>query len=341
MSNMRKSSSVVLALTILIGLGLMVAVIWPGGAQAAKAKKLKLAACYSTPIEEPWPNCINQACLKIAKETGIKYDMTEHIGYTDFEKVLREYSERGYDIITGDAFGNEEVVRRVAKDYPKIAFCFGSGLGPAEPNFAVFDNWIQQPAYLCGIIGASVTKTGIIGALPQMDIPEVNRILNAYIAGAKATNPKVKVIGAYIGSFFDPPKNKEAGIALIEGGADVIFAMGYGGIEAAKEKKKLAFGMMQDQWELAPDSVITGPIWDMYPTIKALVDAVQNGYFSGRDYGEYSYMTKGGSYLAPYHNFEKKLPQALKDLVEAKKKEILDGKLRIAIAEATAKFDTK
>ncbi len=341
MSTMRKSSSVVLALAILVGIGLIVSVIWPGGVQAAVAKKLKLAACYSTPIEEPWPNVIHQACLKVAKETGIKYDMTEHIGYTDFEKVLREYCERGYDIITGDAFGNEEVVRRVAKDYPKIAFCFGSGLGPAEPNFSVFDNWIQQPAYLCGIIGAKVSKTGIIAALPQMDIPEINRILNAYIAGAKDTNPKIKVIGTYIGSFFDPAKNKEAGLALIEGGADVIFSMGYGGIEAAKEKKILAFGNMQDQWELAPDSVITGPIWDMYPTIKALVDAVQGGYFSGRDYAEYSFMTKGGSYLAPYHNFEKKLPQEVKDLVAAKTKEIKDGKLRVAIDEATAKFDTK
>lgn len=330
-----------LLIVLVIALFSVAIVMGPAGAEAASAKKLKLAACYSTPIEEPWPNCIHQACLKVAKERDIQYDMTEHIGYTDFERVLREYCERGYDVITGDAFGNEEVVRRVAKDYPDIAFCFGSGLGPAEPNFSVFDNWIHQPAYLCGIIAGKVTKSNIIGALPQMDIPEINRILNAYIVGAKSVNPNVKVIGTYIGSFFDPPKNKEAGLALIEGGADVLFAMGYGGIEAAKEKNKLAFGNMQDQWELAPNSVITGPIWDMYPTIKAVIDAVQGGYFSARDYGEYSYMTKGGSYLAPYHNFENKLPKEVKDLVEAKKQEILDGKLRVAIDEATAKFDTK
>ena len=51
------------------------------------------------------------------------------------------------------AFGNEEAVRRVAADYPDIAFVFGSGGGPAEPNFSVFDNWIHEPAYLAGHAG--------------------------------------------------------------------------------------------------------------------------------------------------------------------------------------------
>ncbi len=155
-------------------------------------KVLKLAACFSTPIEEPWPNVIHQACLKVSKEYGIQYDMTEHIGYTDFEKVVREYCERGYDIITGDAFGNEEVVRRVAKDYPNIKFVFGSGLGPVEPNFAVFDNWIHEPAYLCGLIAGKLTKSNIIGVVAQMDIPEVNRIANAFIVGVKEINPNAK-----------------------------------------------------------------------------------------------------------------------------------------------------
>ena len=67
------------------------------------------------------------------------------------EVVLREVADEQHpDIIFGDAFGNEEAVRRVAKDYPEIAFVFGSGLGPSQPNLSVFDNWIHEPAYLSG-----------------------------------------------------------------------------------------------------------------------------------------------------------------------------------------------
>ena len=72
--------------------------------------------------------------------------------------LVREVSElEAPDIIFGDAFGNEEAVRSVAADYPDIAFVFGSGGGPANPNFSVFDNWIHEPAYLAGMLAGGLT----------------------------------------------------------------------------------------------------------------------------------------------------------------------------------------
>ena len=144
-----------------------------------------MAAVYATPIEEPWDGCIHKALLKAEKVYGIKYVWSENVGYSDFEKVLRQYASQGYDIIFGDAFGSEDAVRRVAKDYPKIAFVFGSGEGPSNPNLSVFDDWIQEPAYLCGLIAGKITKTNVIGVVGGVPVPEVNRIINAYIYGAK------------------------------------------------------------------------------------------------------------------------------------------------------------
>src|SRR5438045_1402515 len=64
--------------------------------------------------------------------------------------------------------------RRTAKEFPKVAFLFGSGAGPAEPNFGVFDNWIHEPAYLSGLIAGKMSKTNTVGAVAAMGIPEVN-----------------------------------------------------------------------------------------------------------------------------------------------------------------------
>ena len=91
------------------------------------------------------------------------YTFADDIGYAgDMERVLRETAEQDQpDIIFGDAFGNEEAVRAVAADYPDIAFVFGSGGGPAEPNFSVFDNWIHEPAYLAGMIAGGVTESNV------------------------------------------------------------------------------------------------------------------------------------------------------------------------------------
>lgn len=302
-------------------------------------KKLKIIGVYATPLEEPWPNVIHQALLKAKDTQGIDYEWVESVGYTDFERVLREYADKKPDIIMGDAFGNEEPARRVAKDYPNIAFAFGSGGGPMEPNFAVFDNWIHEPAYLCGLIAGKLTKSNIIGVVGGVACPEVNRIVNAFIQGVKEVNPNAKVKVTFIGSWFDPPKAKEAAIAQIEAGADVMYGERYGVIDACKERKVPVFGSLLDQWELAPDYVVTGPLWDMTPTVEYLIDQVKKGAFKAIDLKDFSMMAKGGAKLAPYHNWETKLPDEIKKLVEDKKNEILLGIFRVDVNEGTPKSD--
>jgi basic membrane protein A len=305
------------------------------GLNASAAKPFKIAAIFQTAIEEPWDGVIHQACLKAQKEMGnIEYEFTEKIAAADFEKVLREYAERGFDLIVGDAFlAGEDPARRVAKDYPEIAFAFGSEFGPVAPNFSVFDNWIHEPSYLCGVIAGRLTKSNVLGVVAAIPIGEVNRLVNAFKAGALKVNPKVKVKISYIGGWFDPPKAKEAAIAQIEAGADLIFAERFGVFEAAKEKGVLAFGNMSDQNAMAPDVVITGPMWDMYPTIKFCIEMVQKKAWVSMDLGEWSMMAKGGSRLAPFHSFEKTLPaDVIKEVRELEQK-ILSGTYRVPVDE--------
>jgi basic membrane protein A len=304
------------------------------GQPASAQDKLKVAAVFETPIEEPWVNQIHVALLRAEKELGVEYDWSESVKSADFARVMREYAEKGYQLIMGDAFGAEQIARRVARDYPNIAFVFGSGLGPADPNFGVFDNWIHEPAYLSGMIAGKMTKTNKIGVVAAMPIPEVNRLSNAFCAGAKEANKQVTCTYSFIGSFFDPPKAKEAALAQLESGIDVIYAERFGVIEAAQEKGALAISNMSDQSSLGPDTVITGPVWDMWPTVKQVITLVKAGAFTAQDFGGFSFMGKGGSYLAPYGKFEQKLPAEVKDMVTKRQQEILDGNFRVDVNEA-------
>ncbi len=306
---------------------------------AADDGTLRVAAVFETPIEEPWVNQIHVALIKARDELGIEYTWSESVKAADFARVMREYAEGGYQLIMGDAFGAERIARRTAAVYPETAFVFGSGIGPAEPNFAVFDNWIHEPAYLAGLIAGGMTESNVIGVVAAMPIPEVNRITNAWIAGAREVNPDVKVKVAFIGSFFDPPKAKEAALAQIEAGADVLYAERFGVIEACVEKDVYAISNMSDQSELGPDHVITGPVWDMWPTVEQAIKLVEAGVFTAQDMGGFSYMAKGGSYLAPYHVFEERLPAELKQKVEEKTAEIMSGNYRVEVDESTPKSD--
>ncbi len=302
---------------------------------SSESGPLKVFAAFATPIEEPWDGVIH-AALEKAKEAGqIDYQWTDNIGYSgDMERILNEVaSEQQPAIIFGDAFGNEEAVRRVAKDYPEIAFVFGSGLGPSEPNLSVFDNWIHEPAYLCGLIAGTLTKTGKVGVVGGYPVPEVNRIINAYIAGVKEANPDAEVLVTFINSWFDPAAAKEAALAQIDAGADILFAERFGVIEAAAENGLLAFGNMSDQNSLAPDTVITGPVWDMEPTVQYVIQQVESGAYTAQDLKDFSMMAKGGARLAPFHGFEEKLPADLLELVRQREEEIKSGLFRVPIDE--------
>lgn len=308
----------------------------PTATQPAAGSELPLFyGAYATPIEEPWDGVIHAALQKAAADGKIRYEYTDNIGYAgDMERVLREIATNQKPAaIIGDAFGNEEAVRRVAVEFPKIAFAFGSGLGPAEPNMAVFDNWIHEPAYLCGMIAAGVSKSGVIGVVGGFPVAEVNRIVNAFIDGAKSVNPKAKVIVTFINSWFDPAAAKEAALAQVDAGADVLFAERFGVIDAAKEKGLFAFGNMSDQNSLAPETVISGPVWNMTPTIDYLVAQVKAGTFTAMDLKDFSMMAKGGASLADYHGMDAKVPADIITKVKDTEKQIKDGLFRVDIKE--------
>src|SRR6478736_4459585 len=259
--------------------------------------KLKVAAVYTVPFEQQWVGRIHKA-LKAAEARGeIEYKATENVSNADYERVVREYAAAGNQLILGEAFSVEAVARKVAKDYPKTSFLMGSSGKPQAPNFSVFDNYIQESAYLTGMVAGGMTKTNKIGMVGGYPIPEVNRLMHAFMAGAKETNPKVEFMVTFIGSWFDPPKAKEAAYAMIEKGADVLYAERFGVSDAAKEKGKLAIGNVIDTQKDYPDTVVASALWNMEPTIDAAIKAVKAGTFKAEDYGQYSLMKHKGSEL--------------------------------------------
>lgn len=323
----------------LVLLATAAAIALPGLAFAQA--KTKVAALYTVPFEQQWVSRLHKA-LKAAEARGeIEYKATENVSNADYERVMREYATAGNTLIVGEAFAVEAAARKVAKDFPKVSFLMGSSGKPQAPNFSVFDNYIQEPAYLTGMIAGGVTKSNKIGMVGGFPIPEVNRLMNAFMAGAKETNPKVEFSVSFINSWFDPPKAKEAAFAMIDKGADVMYAERFGVSDAAKEKGKLAIGNVINTQDKYPDTVVASALWNMEPSIDRAIKLVKEGKFTAEDYGPYSMMKHKGSELAPLGTFEKKVPAAIVTKVKAKEKDILDGKYSVKVDDSQPKSTAK
>jgi basic membrane protein A and related proteins len=306
------------------------------GTGSGSEDKPLIYGVFATPLEEPWDGAIHAALTQAADNGDIEYKHVDNLATADaMERGLRDIatSEKP-DAIIGDAFAAEEAVRKVAAEFPDIPFAFGSGEKPQSPNLSVFDNWLQDPAYLAGMLAGGLTKTNTIGVVGAMPIPEVNRIVNAFVMGTKETNPDATVKVSFINSFFDPATAKQAAQAQLSANADVLFAERDGVIAAAKEADVPAVGMMVDQEEEAPKHVVTSLVWHMLPTVEAVVEQAESSP-KAEDLGKFSFMKANGSELAEINtDVVGGVPDELVQKVEDKKAAIMDGSFTTPVDES-------
>lgn len=267
------------------------------GRAAFAQTAVKVAAVHASPVENAWNSRIHEAMQSAAADGLIEYSFSEGVSATDYARAMREYAEGGAQLVWGESYAVENEARQVAADYPETAFLMGSSGGPSGDNFGVFGTRNHEAAYLSGMLAAKLSKTGVFGSVGGYPIPEVNLLINAFRAGVKEINPDAKFLIGFIGTWFDPPKAKEAALAQIDAGADVLFGERIGTADGAAERGVLAVGSLIDYTPRYPGTVFANAIWNYRPTIDAIVADIKDGKPVGRDYTEYSFMKYGGNEL--------------------------------------------
>lgn len=297
-----------------------------GAALAADA--VKVAAIFTLPVEQQWISRIHKALNAAAERGDIEYVFSENVANTDYERVMREYAEAGHQLIVGEVFGLERAARKVAADYPETGFLMGSSFQPQEPNFSVFDNYIHEPSYLTGMIAGAASESNVIGMVGGYAIPEVNRLMHAFMEGAREVNPEVRFLVNFIDSWYDPPKAKESAFAMMDAGADVMYAERFGVSDAAVERGVKAIGNVIDTSGDYPETILASAIWHMEATIDTAVAKVADGSYEGADYGIYSYMEHGGGSIVAD---EALVPAEVLEAVKAKEAAILSGEFTVTV----------
>ncbi|PRY24453.1 nucleoside-binding protein [Aliiruegeria haliotis] len=295
---------------------------------ALAADKVKVAAIFTLPVEQQWISRIHKALNTAAERGDIEYVFSENVSNTDYERVMREYAEAGHQLVVGEVFGLERAARKVAADYPETGFLMGSSFQPQKPNFSVFDNYIHEPSYLTGMIAGEATESNVIGMVGGYAIPEVNRLMHAFMEGAREVNPEVRFLVNFIDSWYDPPKAKESAFAMMDAGADVMYAERFGVSDAAVERGVKAIGNVIDTSADYPDTILASAIWHMEATIDKAVEAVAAGTFEAADYGVYSYMEYGGGSITVDEGL---VPADVLEKVKAKEADILSGAFKVEV----------
>lgn len=280
------------------------------------------------------------------KELGVEIKALESNEIADYRPNIDQLAGAGYNAIFTVGFLMTDTTTQTAGEYPDVTFGGIDQFYPAPPaNAAGLLFKENEAAYLAGVVAGLATKDkaldsrindkNVIGFVGGMDIPPVEKFEVGFIAGAKSVNPDVEVISLYAGSFDDQAKGKELALSEIEKGADVVFAAagltGLGSITACQEKGALFIGVDADQYETVPgsgDVMLTSAVKRVdnavFETIKQIVD----GTFKGGQNVEFG-LAEDGVGIAPFHDFESKVSQDIKDAVEAARAAVLDGSVKV------------
>jgi len=253
----------------------------------AKAEPLKIAFAYVGPVGDGgWTFAHDNARKALEKEFGdkIQTSFVENVPESaDAERVIRDMATQGNKLIFGTTFGYMETMLKVAPDFKDVKFEHATGYKSAE-NMRTYDSRTYEGAYMAGVIAGKMSKTGTLGVVASVPIPEVIRNINSFTLGAQTSNPKIKTKVVWVNEWFNPPKETEAATSLINGGADVLFQNtdSPAVLKTAQDKGKRAFGWDSDMTAYGPKAHLASSIINWTPYyIKATKDALEGTWTTG------------------------------------------------------------
>ncbi|MEI7514364.1 MAG: BMP family ABC transporter substrate-binding protein [Betaproteobacteria bacterium] len=260
----------------------------PAAAAApAKPEPLKIAFAYVGPVGDGgWTFAHDNARKAVEKEFGDKVvtSFVENVPESaDAERVIRDMASQGNKLIFGTTFGYMETMLKVAPDFKDVHFEHATGYKTAD-NMRTYDSRTYEGAYMAGVIAGKMSKTGTLGVVASVPIPEVIRNINSFTLGAQSSNPKIKTKVVWVNEWFNPPKETEAATSLINGGADVLFQNtdSPAVLKTAQDKGKRAFGWDSDMTAYGPKAHLASSVINWAPYyIKATKDALEGTWTTG------------------------------------------------------------
>lgn len=314
----------------------------PDRQPSRQQKKLRVALVLPGSISDKGFNESAYNGLKMLKEQlGVETTFSESTPSANFERVFRGFADDGNDIIIGHGFEFGDVAAKVSKDYPKQYFIVTNRPGISGPNLAGISPNGRDSAFLVGVLAGLTTKSNKIGVVIGFDFPTLIAQTEAFRLGVKSVNPKAELSVSYIGTFDDPAKGKEAALAQISAGADLIYqsadSAGVGALQAAEEKGVKAIGWGVDQYSVAPKTVIATQVVDTAAMMVQEVKLIMDGKFEGKtiDFG----LDTGVVGVSDYHGL---VPPEIGAQVEAWRQAIMSGALTVPFLtdkDAATKLD--
>ncbi len=287
-----------------------------------------------------------EGARRAAAEHGYEVVMANPETTNDFAEPISRVIEEGAVMVITVGFRQGLATAQAARTYPDIHFAIvDTAYTPGEGCPTTVDDCYtpeggltnvtslmfaeDEVAYLAGVLAACVSETGTIASVGGIELPPVVRFIEGYAAGARSYKPDIVVLNSYLPGFNDPPRGEVTAQDFINQGADVIFAAagnsGNGALLAAHNAGHKAIGVDVDQYfsypEVAPSLLTSASKNVDIATADAVRDFAAGTLATGI---RTATLANGGVGLAPYHDWDARIPATCKAAVDAARAAVID-----------------
>ncbi len=265
---------------------ILAALLAPGCSRprhSGKASVFRVALLTPGPVSDAgWNAAAFDGLQLIKKKLGAQTALVQTRSPADFDDGFRDFAARNFNLIFAHGYEYTDSAIRVARDFPNVYFVVSSG-SRASRNVASLTFKFDEAAYVEGVLAGGVTRTGVVGAIGGLELPSIKLSFDGFKRGFLSARPGGRVLMSYIGSFDDVGAAKEAALAQISQGADLLLhdadAAGLGVFQAAAQARVLAFGAIRNQNDVIPGVVLASAVSSTAQAFLKIASEVKNGQF--------------------------------------------------------------
>lgn len=278
-----------------------------------------------------WNQSAYEGLERIRDELGAEVAHQEAKTPQDFESGFRDFAARGFTLVFGHGFEFQDAAALVSKEYPNTIFITTSG-STIRANVAPIVFELEEATFVLGFLGARMSPSSKVGAIGGVKVPSVASTFAAYEAGAKRGREHAQVTISYIGSWTDVSAAREATLAQIASGVDVVIhnaneaAAGF--FQAVNDSPSVwAFGTNKNQNDRAPERVLASATLDVPRALVLVAQDVKAASWSAR---AIRFGLRSGVVKIEWNDaLREKIPEGLRGEVEQLQAEVASGAVTV------------
>lgn len=237
---------------------------------------------------ESYNNNVLSALKRADKDFDIRIKLEKPKTSKNFKESLEKLHKSEPDLIIAVGARFAELIKEDATKYPKQQFAIVDYAYKVQPpNVVSVSFQDNSTGYLAGLIAGKMTDTGKVGFIGGVEGSSRDKYESGFRKGLKTSNKNAELLVKYSNVFENPESARTIAKEMRDSDRDVVFSVteddSKRAIQVARENGGQVIAVNKDQYDMAPNNVISSIVKDVeQPVYELIKNVIKDGFHGSK-----------------------------------------------------------